>query len=91
MLDADASFFVYSRHYPLSCRGAVGYKTGVFPPKAGGVILIYDFLNTPTAMSLEQWRFYYAKNNSVFIVMFDRKTSLDSNIAGVWRGGEMCV
>lgn len=44
ILDADASFFVYSRHYPLSCRGAVGYKTGVFPQRPAGSFLFMIFL-----------------------------------------------
>ena len=41
--------FLCSRHYPLSCRGAVGHITGDISPKADGVIFVYDFSNTPTA------------------------------------------
>lgn len=42
-------FYAISRRVIL-CRGAVGYVIGGIPPKAGGVMLVDDFLNAPTAI-----------------------------------------
>ena len=46
-LARNASFFLCDI-LPRICRGAVGYTTGGVAPKTGGVILFYDFSNTPT-------------------------------------------
>ena len=64
-----ASFFVLlSRRI---CRGAVGYTKGDLSPKADGVILTYDFSNTPT--TIFRWWFFntkgeYMKNKKLFVI-----------------------
>ncbi len=66
MHDAERVFFCALNP---ACRGAVGYTTGAHAPKTGGVMLGYDFLNTPTAILL--WRFIYIKiTGTVMAVKF---------------------
>ena len=51
----------------LYCRGAIGYITGALAPKTDGVILIYDFSNTPTAISHVAGLFFVLEMGNVAI------------------------